>query len=526
MTSMRDVVYRPLIILVVAALMGGCSAPADEGETPGARADADFTDAASESAEEAAQLHQQTLDIIKLASADYTLDLTREPAPEAAIAPVTEGLIDLADRQNRALADSYGFIDLLAVSEGVEQQQLARARQPLLFTATVTLAGVFLTGYVAKKQIDKAIDERTAPTRGKLVEGSDAELDIAREEMGLPSDADREAILDAFDGADSSKQLTFSKNIEAALAVAVTNNTPDVDNVDTMELRKAVSKSSVTLGETAVNTTVSVATTATGGQGTTQAFQAVGMSERAAQAADLAVSVVSVATGEPLQPLDQFASKMTVTAVSEEKRTVEVPEPDVDMTVDEAIEILNGSGAVKGAAHSAAATLFRDGASKLGAVVDEMPDGTLEVEVPARVHRTVVEDVNNQTTFSLPDFGLMDIVITATDQMPQLFEGIDLSVTSAVEFATDTGDEDEPDDPGNNGVDTYEPVTCEAYYRTCSEPGELESNLYWCEHNMSGIERAGCLDEYEAWLGCSVVESCSLVWPCSSERQAYNDCWE
>lgn len=510
-------------LLLIFSSCGGSSDSGTNGKdsAPGPSAtDRSFTRSVQNSGAQAAKIHQSTIDIIKTASNNFELDLTADPAPEAAVEPVTNSLGELLEEANKALATHYQLIELIDKAEPLtDSQGLRTQRDPLLFTAAVTIAGTLLVGYTAKKQIDTAINQRTNPTAEKLANATEAELQIARDELNLSGRADRQAILDTFNNAGSSRKLTYSKNIEAALRDAVVENTPDVDNVDTMKLRKAVSKSSVTLGETAVTSTVAVATSATGGQGMTQAFKAAGLSSKAAAVADLTVSAVSTATGESLQPLDVLTESLTVTAVSEDKQTVEVPEPEKEMTVKQAIKKLENPENNEKQLETAAKTIVRDAAKRTQTASEEKPDGSIDVEIPAKIHRTVVEDIKNETTFKIPDIGISDIVITAKDHIPQVFTEIDLSTSPSIKFQVDTG-EAIPEPPSNGGGDDAK--WCREYNRVCvSEPAE---RLDYCEESTAAIKKTGCLEPYNNYLRCVINNNCEESQECTDALNRYTSC--
>jgi len=200
-----------------------------------------------------------------------------------------------------------------------------------------------------------------------------------------------------------------------------------------------VSTSAVACGEVAVATTVSLATTATGGQGYSQALEAMGLGATAAAATDVAISAVSTATDTPLQPLDVLASTLDVTVVSKQTEPVTIPKPEVRVEAAEAVKTLESPSASAAQQVDAAASLALDA---IEAHADALAprteaDGGVTVDRPVKVHTSHVSQPTVEQALVIPPMpgdGRADVMVAATEMVPAVFEDVDTTQPVALEY--------------------------------------------------------------------------------------------
>ena len=393
-----------------------------------------------------AEAHQGLLDVVRIASGDYTLDLTTEPAPAEAVGPFSTAL----DAAILAQAKAYGSqveVALLALKAGEPPAGSGGGsggteirRQPVFGTLLI-LAGVALTGWAGKKGVDKVVDARAKPVADKIGAATPAELSIIKDELRIDPGASKEETLAHFKGLGMIAKHRAVNNVESALFEVANARVarPDVVEVDAGEIRTSVAKSAVASGELAVNTTVSLSTSVTGGQGFTKALEAVGMGAKAAEIVDLGITAVSTATDTPLQPLDVLGASLNVTVASKKTTPITVPAPQVRVEASQAVGVLSSRTATAVEQDDAAGSLALD---VIEAYADDLAprteaDGAVTVDVPVKVHMVQLDEptvVQELVIPQAPGDGRADILVAATGMVPKVYEDVDTRSSVTLEY--------------------------------------------------------------------------------------------
>lgn len=387
--------------------------------------------------------YESQLDVLKVASKDFTIDLTKARPPIETSGPQTEALARAVRAQAAWLSAASNLSG--AGGGGGGLGGLSTRVHTTEHTGTVSsaiigiddaliIAGLALAAWGASKGVQKAVEIRTDPASQKIQNASSADLKVINSSLGLPETTTKEDAKKAFDDLSMSRRLSQAKEIEQRLRLEETNNTPGVNGIPAEAIQRSVAESSVECGKTALKATVSASTFA--GQGYSQAAQALGASERAAGVIDFTISAVSEVTDTPLQPLDLLAKRLEGTAASKETSSVVVPAAPPAMTKEAATKVLASDEAT-----------LRDFAAaidvKIRAVIDSMAsvigavtngDGTLSVNAPSQVHQILIDDAKNVQVVQLRDLGPAKMLIATDCHGSQVFD-VDTSKASKVDFS-------------------------------------------------------------------------------------------
>lgn len=414
----------------------------------------EFTQAALKQSESAQVSHQAILDAIKVASDGFTVDLTTtDPSAEAAAA-VTTSMGTAADGAARWVGTAFdmnlasaplmdgtiqahllGVVPLSALPPATPDSTLAQERGPLLFTA-LAVGSLLLTAYGAYKGAQSAVDSRAAPVDAKIANATQAELGIINERLNLPPETPKEQTQAHFKDLGMGSKLTAAKAVEQDLRLAEVDGTPGVTSVDAAAINQSVKNGAVKLGETAVKTTVSAVTTATGGQGYTEALQTVGLTKQAAAITDFGITAVSTISGQSLQPLDVLADHLDVVVISKTTAPITVPAPAQQMSVGDARAIMDSPTATATQQDAAANTLAHDAIVRSGTALAPTTneDGSITVQVPVQTHITRVDDPTNHLTVKIPQMGKADVLILVDGKVPQAIENVDTDQAPNVSY--------------------------------------------------------------------------------------------
>jgi hypothetical protein len=476
----RSVLLPVALVAALGFILYGCSVSSDAAPSGSDAAGGSggavqtYVSAIERSAAEAAEAHQGAIDAIELASAGYTIDLSTEPAAESALGSYATTLAQTAAEYSDA------FVAATQVSTaglGTSSSALTvapgfgRRDGPLLFTASIIVGTVALTGWASWRGIKSSVNKRAAPVAKKIQNANARELEIVRDELGLDPSTSKEDTLKAFNNLGTNKKMSKTRNLEAVLLEAA-NKESGVAHVDPIESRKAIAESSVKLGEVAVNATVSLSTTATGGQGYTEALQVTGLTQKAAQVVDLTITAISTVTDNPLQPLDVLASKLNVTVVSKAKTTASIARPSKIFTAAEAIAALNDPEASSEDEDAAAATLAHKVALEQAddLAPRTMPDGSIEVDIPDAVHTSSIDDPKNTQVLKIPMMpgdGKADILVSAAGKKTHVIEDVNTTGGASVDYPLG----DESDGSGADATSSGDKGgrTIGGAYRECSQ---------------------------------------------------------
>ncbi|GMV41354.1 MAG: hypothetical protein AMXMBFR64_30700 [Myxococcales bacterium] len=437
--------------VLIAALATACDSSNDSGELSEAQKAVEaFTKAALKQGESAQAAHQAALDAIRVASDDFTVDLTTaDPSADAAVA-VTAALglagtdaarwVGTAFDMNLAsgpLMDGTIQAHLLGGPLGAPRTpdaELGQQRGPLLFTA-LAVGSLLLTAYGAYKGAKSAVDSRAEPVNAKIGAATPQELEVINTTLSLPANTPKEQTQAHFNNLGMGGKLTAAKAVEQDLRLAETDGAPGVSDVDATAINQSVKNGAVKLGETAVKTTVSAVTTATGGQGYTEALQTVGLTKSAAALTDFGITAVSTVSGQSLQPLDILADHLDVVVISKETTPITVPPPS-PLSVDDARALMDSPTATAADQDAAADTLAHDAIVRSGTALAPVTneDGSVTVQVPVRTHITRVDDPTNHLTVKIPQLGKADVLILVDGKVPQAIEGVDTDTAPNVSY--------------------------------------------------------------------------------------------
>jgi|GEM_PF-5047385 len=429
----------------------GCSDKSESGLSPQAESIKAFGEALSAHSRAAAKAHQGAIDTIEVASQGFALNLTvSEPpievsGPHAAELSTTAtahvGWTSAADALLQAGAASaqwsLGTTAMRFVTPGLQTrgEPIGTVQCPFL-PAVILLGGLALGAYSAYKGTKAAVDMRAEPVKNKIETATPEELTVINETLGLPADTPKDETASHFNNLGMGNKLMKAKAVEQELRNAEADNTPGVTGVEAAAINKSVAASSVKLGETAVTTTVSAVTTATGGQGYSQAMEAAGVGAKTAAAIDLGISAVSTATDVPLQPLDILADHLTVVVVDKDREPLVIPKPTTGMTPEQARQTLkdpNASGPDVEEAMSVIA-MTTVSANADGHQMTDNGDGTVTVMAPARVHIGTLDNPTNHITMKVPDMGPADILIMADGKVPKVVENVNTSSSPIIGY--------------------------------------------------------------------------------------------
>jgi hypothetical protein len=431
----------------------GCSSDESKsGLSPEAESIKVFGEALSAHSRAASKAHQGAIDTIEVASQGFTLNLTVSDPPGEVSEPHAEelsataqahvGWTSAADALLQAGAASaqwsLGTTAMRFVTPGLQTrgEPIGTVQSPLLFTTAILLGGLALTAYGAYKGTKSAVDTRAEPVKNKIGEATPQELTVINQTLGLPADTPKDETASHFNNLGMGNKLIKAKAVEQGLRNAETNNEPGVSGVEATAINKSVAASSVKLGETAVKTTVSAVTTATGGQGYSQAMEAVGVGAKTAAAIDLGISAVSTATDVPLQPLDILADNLTVVVIDKDREPLVIPKPTTGMTPEQARQTVNDPNASGPDVDEAMSVIAMTtvGANADGHQMTDNGDGTVTVMAPARVHIGTLDKPTNHITMKVPDMGPADILIMADGKVPKVVENVDTSTSPIIGY--------------------------------------------------------------------------------------------
>lgn len=431
---------------------GGGSLTADQAELQA------LSTSLSEQTRQGAVAQQGALDAISVASSGFTVDLATQPAPAHVVDSFDIALEGTLNEHAGWVVGGFEFADdatplatgtltSFMVIDPETQWAYAQGSQDFLLTSALIVGSVALAGWGAYKGVKKAVDTRAAPVKNKIAAANQAELGVINQSLGLPADTPKDQTASHFDNLGVGSKLTKAKGVEQDLRIAVVDGTPGVNDVDAVSINTSVANSSVELGKTAVTTTVSLSTTATGGQGYSQALETVGVAKNTAAVVDFGISAVSTATETPLQPLDIMASHVDVAAASKSTKTVTVPAPVVSMTVADAKAALQSPQSsttdIDVAADTVAMAAINQNAMALAPMTNA--DGSVTVSVSNQVHLAEVNNPTNHTTIKLPDMGPADVLIIAEGHTPQLVENINTTTEPVIGYPDELLEDHDPD---------------------------------------------------------------------------------
>lgn len=373
----------------------------------------------------ASEAYATELEVLKIASVNYTLDLTKALPPLDVSGAQAEALATAVHAHAAWLATAsalsgtggsgtgagpggMGVLTLHPRTTGVVRSAIFGIDD------AIVIAGLAIAAWGAAKGVHKAVEIRTAPTGEKIETASSGDLAVINQSLGLPSTATKAEAKKAFDDLGMGARLAKAKLIEQDLRLAETNNTPDVQSIPAEKLQRAVAESSVECGKTAVKATVSASTFS--GQGYSQAAQALGATERAGNVIDLTISAVSEATNVPLQPLDRLANHLEGTVASKTRETVTLPPAPAGVTPDAATQVLSTTDPTLSEFVSAIDAKIRSVVDPLISLIGAIAkgDGTLSVNQPSRIHQVVVDGATNVQVVQIPSVGAATLIV-ATD---------------------------------------------------------------------------------------------------------------
>ena len=395
----------------------------------------------------ASEAYATELEVLKIASANYTLDLTKALPPLDVSGAQAEALATAVHAHAAWLATASalsgtggtgtgtGGMGVLALRPRTIDGRTGAVRSAIFgIDDAVVIVGLAIVAYGAAKGVHKAVEIRTAPTGEKIDSASSGDLTVINQSLGLPSTATKAEAKKAFDELGMGARLAKAKLIEQDLRLAETNNTPDVQSIPAEKLQRAVAESSVECGKTAVKATVSASTFS--GQGYSQAAQALGASERAGNVIDLTISAVSEATNVPLQPLDRLASHLEGTVASKTKETVTLPAAPAGVTPDAATQVLSSTDPTLSEFASAIDAKIRSVVDPLISLIGAIAkgDGTLSVNQPSRIHQVVVDGATNVQVVQIPDIGAATLIVS-TDCHGTTSYSVDTSAALTVPYS-------------------------------------------------------------------------------------------
>jgi hypothetical protein len=383
------------------------------------------------------------VDVLQIASQSFTLDLTKALPPLETSGPQAEALARAVRAQAAWLAAASALGGRGASSGPTTLSVRTRStgstgsvKSAIIgIDDALIIAGLALAAYSAAKGVQKAVEIRTDPASQKIATATAGELKVINTSLGLPATTTREEAKKAFDDLPMGGRLAQARNVEQQLRVAVTNNAPDVNDIDADKIRRSVAESSVECGKTALKATVSTSTYT--GQGYSQVAQALGASAKTAAVVDFTISAVGTTTDTPLQPLEILASHLEGTVASQAKSTVVVPAVPAGMTADAADKVLASSEPTLADFASAIDAKIRSVIDSLSSVLGAVAkgDGTLVVEAPDQVHQVLVDDAKNVQTVQVRDLGPAKVVVATDCYGAQLFT-VDTSGAVLIDYST------------------------------------------------------------------------------------------
>lgn len=472
------------VVLAPLATQLGCSSSPESGSqvSPDVASIKAFGQAFSAQNLAASQAHQRVIATIEVASQSFALDLTLADPPIEVSGPAADELsttataqlswASLADDMLKAGVASAQWALTASKSHFVipgsspQGESVGEAKSAFLLTTTLLLGGLALTAYGAYKGTKQAVDTRAEPVKDKIQSASAEELSVINQSLGLPAGTPKDQTASHFQNLGIGKKLSGAKAVEQDLRNAEIDGVPGVNSVEASAINKSVSKSAVKLGETAVTTTVSAVTTATGGQGYSQAMEAAGAGKNLAAVVDFGITAVSAATEKPLQPLDILAGHLDVAVIDKDKQPLVIPKPTTGLSVDAAKQTVKDPNATGPEVDEAMSVIAYTTAMSNadGHQLSDNGDGTVTVMVPARVHIGTYDKPTNHITLKIPDMGPADVLIMAEGKVPKLIENVDTTESPVVGYEnTDLEDYDpnaggqyallviaSPADPGPN----------------------------------------------------------------------------
>jgi hypothetical protein len=440
----RTIIVRALALVALVPLACSSSSTSSSGGTgtPSAKAVAVPPALAGAQVKAASAAYAAQVDVVKIASNGYTVDLTTALPPLETSGPQADALARAVRAQAAWLTTASalggpspagGLKTLTVRLRSTERTGTARSAIFGLDDALI-VAGLALAAWGASKGVQKAVQIRTEPTSLKIQSASAGDLKVINSSLGLPATATKEEAKKAFDERGMGARLSTAKAIEQDLRLAETNRAPDVNSIPAEQLQRAVAESSVECGKTALKATVSASTFS--GQGYTQVAQALGASAKAAGVIDLTISAVSEATDTPLQPLDVLAKHLEGSAASLEKTSVVVPAIPAGMTADAASTVLTSSDPTLSDFAAAIDAKIRSVIDALATAIGAITkgDGTLTVNAPLQIHQVLVDDAKNVQTVQVRDLGPASLLVSTDCHGSQVFT-VDTSAPAKVDYS-------------------------------------------------------------------------------------------
>jgi hypothetical protein len=442
----RTLILRTLALLTLVPL--ACSSA--ESTPPGTTTPPPGSGAASvppvlmgAQAKAASAAYAAQLDVVKIASQGFTLDLTKALPPLETSGPQADALARAVRAQAAwlAAASALGGASAAGASTTLSVRTRSTSRTGSVKSAIIgiddalIIAGLALVAYSAAKGVQKAVEIRTEPASEKIATATAGELKVINTTLGLPATTTQADAKKAFDDLPMGQRLARARDVEQDLRVAVTNNAPGVNDIAAEKIQRSVAESTVQCGKTGLNATVGASTFT--GQGYSQFAQALGAGAKTGAVIDFTISAVGAVTDTPVQPLDVFSARLEGTAASQQKSSVVVPAVPAGMTLDSANTVLASSEpklSEFAAAIDAKIRFVIDSLSSvLGAITKS--DGTLVVDAPDQVHQLVVDDAKNVQTVQMRDLGPAKLVLATDCYGAQLFT-VDTSAPANVDYST------------------------------------------------------------------------------------------
>lgn len=397
--------WAGIVVLGVGLACSGCEGPGSE--SSGEALPRTAREPAMGVAASVTEMEGAWVELVRLASDDFTLDLTVEPASATDPGAQIEAMIEVHAAASRAAVEATqlylvldSVTDLGATSSGLsEADGVGARRDALLPQLAIAGAGVAIAIYQFYRAATGALRERASVVRGHLEGANDDELPLHRSALGLDAAATREECIAAFDALDAAAAARLASSLEERITMESIAN-ERIRTVDAMEIRQATARGAVQAAAAGARLSVSLhGAPVTPGWG--DALRVAGAPEGTRLAVNAVAEVLQV------QPDDLPDRGVTLLMAATSTEPVTIEEPPGDLTYAQALAILGGGEGDLDAAFARLAW--------------EANGSRAEAPVPTRVHigSGRIDDAG-AAVIPIPDVGPADALVLSGSFAPRL----------------------------------------------------------------------------------------------------------
>lgn len=431
--------------LTAASLVGACGG--DEMLTGDQFKIKKFNESLEQYVESGEETRAAVVELARIGSRDFQIPAASQDTPaytDEEREAFFKALVEMSSKVNSLVVKSHGLVkagDDVVIRDVFDRGADVSAdglRPRFLLTGIVALglgAAACYGLFKAKEEISEKWSEPETKRVEEVAEGS-AEHKVINESLGLDADAPKEETLNKYKGLNDLQRAQAANDINMDLA-AKSGDAGDVRPIDQAEKNKAIVNATTAAGTAAVKLDTTLLTGVTGAVTGGKVLEWATGSEALGVGTDLLITVVTEATGVPIQPLDVFAKKVDVLVTTTETEAIEVEPPTDAITSKEAEKLLEDKEADGKKQKDAAAAIVLDAADRYPQVLRPTVDidGTVTIQAPEKTFLGEFDKPSNETVIQLPSLGASSMLVAMDGKVPTSIDNLDLSGGSlGIEF--------------------------------------------------------------------------------------------